>query len=285
MCLAQDPGGKNWPLLIRSLAVLEGTAAEDVLAALATVPQTPEEAEPLRQVILCGLRTGEKGAPAALALLEKWTGEKIRQPEDTWETALAAWQSWFRRQYPDHPEPALPVESAESKWTLEELVAYLDSAEGKQGRASYGEAVFEKAQCIKCHRFGTRGEAIGPDLSTVSRRFQKKEVLESVLFPSHVIPEQYASRTVVTHDGLSYTGLLGWQGQQDLVVLEPTGKKTIIPRNNVEQIVPHKKSAMPEGLFNALTLEDIGDLFAYLYSAEPAVAVRPRGPMSSPASR
>jgi putative heme-binding domain-containing protein len=255
--------------------VLEATAAEDVLAALASVPRTPEEVEPLRQVILCGLRGGEKGAPAALSLLEKWTGEKFGQPDETWETALAAWQAWFRQQYPDHPEPALPVESAESKWTLEELVTYLESAEGKQGRPSYGEAVFEKSQCIKCHRFGTRGEAIGPDLTTVSRRFQKKEVLESVLFPSHVIPDQYASRTVVTHDGLSYTGLVGRQGQQDLVVLEPTGKKTIVRRDNVEQIVPHKKSAMPEGLFNSLTLEEIADLFAYLYSEEAPVALRP----------
>ena len=57
-------------------------------------------------------------------------------------------------------------------------------------------------------------------------------------------------------------------------MLDATGKKTIVPRDDVEQIVPHKKSAMPEGLFNTLTLEEIGDLFAYLYSGEAAVANR-----------
>ena len=29
---------------------------------------------------------------------------------------------------------------------------------------SRGEHVFTKAQCIKCHRYGERGEGIGPDL-------------------------------------------------------------------------------------------------------------------------
>jgi putative heme-binding domain-containing protein len=260
--------------LVRSLAVLEGAAAEDVLTALARVPQAPQSPESLRQVILCGLRSREKAGPLAAALLTKWTGQQVGQNAASAEDSLAAWQAWFREQYPDQPDPALPVESAESKWSLDELLTYLDSAEGKAGRAAYGEVVFEKAQCTKCHRFGPRGEAIGPDLTTLSRRFQKKEVLEAVLFPSHVISDQYASLTVVTKDGLSHTGLVGRLGDQELVVLESTGKKFYVQRSDVEQIAPHKKSAMPEGLFNTLTLEEIGDLFAYLYSSETALARR-----------
>ncbi len=95
-----------------------------------------------------------------------------------------------------------------------------------------------------------------------------------MLFPSHVIPDQYASRTIVTRDGLSYTGLVGRLGD-DLVVLQPNGKKVVVPRHDMEQIAPHKKSAMPEGLFNTLTLEEIGDLFAYLYASDAELARRP----------
>jgi putative heme-binding domain-containing protein len=275
MCLAQDPRGENWPLLVQSLAVLEGNAVEDVLGALNSVPLAPESPEAMRQVILTGLRSKESGAAKAVALLEHWTGQKLTMPEEKGEAALAAWQTWFREQYPDQPDPALPIESEESKWSLDELVKYLNSADGKQGRASYGELVFEKAQCIKCHRFGTRGEAIGPDLTTISRRFQKKEVVQSVLFPSHVISDQFASRSIVTKDGLTYTGLVGAQGENAIVVLDSTGKKTVIERDNIEQVEPHKKSAMPDGLFNTLTLEEIGDLFAYLYAGGVEVAQRP----------
>ena len=40
-------------------------------------------------------------------------------------------------------------------------------------------------------------------------------------------------------------------------------------KSDVDEIAPSAKSAMPEGLFNSLTLEEIADLFAYLY-ASPA---------------
>jgi putative heme-binding domain-containing protein len=117
---------------------------------------------------------------------------------------------------------------------------------------------------VKCHRYGKQGEAIGPDLSTVSQRFQKREILESILFPSHTISDQYSSKTVTTSNGLSFTGIVGALADGTVVVLQPNGQKTTIRKGDIEQIVPSPKSAMPEGLLDSLTLEDIADLFAYL---------------------
>ncbi len=48
---------------------------------------------------------------------------------------------------------------------------------------------------------------IGPDLTAVAKRFTRKEVLESVLFPSHVISDQYAARRVLTATGHVHNGL------------------------------------------------------------------------------
>ena len=123
--------------------------------------------------------------------------------------------------------------------------------------------MFEKAQCIKCHRYGNRGEGIGPDLSNVSRRFQRKEILESVVFPSQVISDQYAAKTILTTDGKTYSGLVAPAGD-GVVVLQSNGEKARIPQNEIDEIAPSKKSAMPDGLFNTLTLSEIADLLAYL---------------------
>jgi hypothetical protein len=41
----------------------------------------------------------------------------------------------------------------------------------------------------------------------------------------------------------------------------------------VDQILPSKISAMPEGLLNTLTLEDIANLFAYLNQGPPTNVV------------
>ncbi len=265
--LAQQPGGENWSYLVRALPVLEGGIAREVLAQLTTIDQKPEQPEPIRQVILCGLRLGENGSAQAAELLTKWTGKQVGGGA-SWEATMGAWQDWFQGQYPDQPAATLPQETAENRWTVDEIVTFLASDEGQAGDRQRGMAVFDKAQCVKCHRFGTRGDGVGPDLSTVSQRFQRREIVESVVHPSHVISDQYASKTVQTERGMQFTGIVGEAGVGAVVVLQSNGEKVTIPRNEIEQIFPSQKSAMPEGLFNTLTLEEIADLFAYI-SAPP----------------
>ncbi len=267
MGLAQQPEGDNWPLLVRSLAIIEGAAAQEVLGKLAQVDQTPEDPEPYRQVILRGLILRDNGGPQAVALLEKWTGQKVSQPTDSWKTALAAWQDWFTEKYPQHAEPKLPVENERNHWTQQELLSYLTGPQAAQGDARHGAVIFEKAQCVRCHRFGTRGESVGPDLTNISRRFQKKEVLESILFPSQVISDQYASRAIVTKDGRALTGMVAPTGTGSLVILQANGEKIELPEDQIEFNSRSKVSAMPDGLLNKLTLEQVADLFAYLGKA------------------
>ena len=103
----------------------------------------------------------------------------------------------------------MPVENEQNHWTYQELLGLSDRArKASQGVAARGAMLFEKAQCVSCHRYGDRGDTVGPDLTNVSKRFQKKEILESILFPSHVISDQYASQTIVTNDGQSYAGMV-----------------------------------------------------------------------------
>ncbi len=161
----------------------------------------------------------------------------------------------------------------------QELMSYLTGPQATQAVAARGAALFEKAQCIKCHRFGERGDTVGPDLTNVSKRFQKKEILESILFPSQVISDQYGTRSIQTKDGKNYTGMVAPSGDGALTVLQENGEKVVIEEANVEQSTRTKVSAMPEGLLNTLSLEDIADLFAYLNSPpRQDVVKRPAAP-------
>jgi putative heme-binding domain-containing protein len=259
----------DWPILIRSLSVAEGSTARDVLRALAKFPQKDDKAQDQRQVIMLGLKLKDAGGREAAALLQHWTGQKPADSGSPGPTVLAAWQKWFVEKYPDQPEPVLAVEPTGDKWTFSQLADFLANGGGSQGNIERGAAVFDKAQCIKCHRYGTRGEGIGPDLSNVSSRFQRKEILESVIFPSQVISDQFAAKTVVTTDGRTFTGLVGPTGD-GVVVLQPNAEKVNVAKSDIDTIVPSKKSAMPEGLFNTLTLAEIADLFAYM-GKSPAV--------------
>lgn len=263
MALAQHPGGENWPVLVQSLPIVDGVFAQEVLKKLATVDQMPDKPEPVRQVILRGLKLGDNGGDA-VALLEKWTGHRFGQAGEKPTALLAHWQQWFAETYPNEPEPTLPTDTGESQWTFDELLSYLTSPEAAKASAERGSTVFAKAQCAQCHRMGDRGEAIGPDLTTIAQRFQKREILESIVHPSQVISDQYASRTLQLVDGRTLTGMATEQADGSIAVLQSDGQKLRLTADQIEEVLPSKKSAMPDGLLNTLTLEEIADLFAYL---------------------
>ncbi len=266
MGLAQQPDGENWQYLIRSLPIVEGAAAQEVLTRLAQVDRACDEPEAIRQVILRGLLLRENGSRRAVELLEKWTGEHLSQPDDEWDKALAGWQAWFVEKYPALPEPKLPHDAEQNNWAYQELLSFLTGPQASQGVAARGAMLFEKAQCIRCHRHGDRGDTIGPDLTNVSKRFQKKEILESILFPSQVISDQFASQTVITKGGKAYVGMVSPRGDGTLVILQANGEKALIPEDQVAETTRNKVSSMPEGLLNPLSIEEIADLFAYLAS-------------------
>ncbi|MCI0358547.1 MAG: HEAT repeat domain-containing protein [Planctomycetaceae bacterium] len=280
MGLAQNPTGDNWVYLVRSLPLLEPAAARQICQKLIDVEQAPEEAEPYRQAILLGLKMRKKNdnkdgaAEPAIVLLSYWTGQELAASE-TEEKQLAAWQAWFSAKYPSEPEAKLPELAENAKYTAEELLTYLASEEGR-GAATRGSAIFTKAQCAKCHRFDGSGESFGPDLTAVSNRFSRKELVESLLFPSHVISSQYASKTIRTTDGRTITGLVVPGAAGETIVVEPSGNRVTLAERDVAETRPSKQSAMPSGLLDTLTLEEIADLFAYLQRTKPAATLSRR---------
>ena len=175
---------------------------------------------------------------------------------------LAVWQAWYADKFPEELAE-LPKDSEENKWSYEELSAFLESAEGKAGNSQTGAQLFTSAKCVTCHRYNGTGESAGPDLTTLSQRFQRKEVLESIVFPSHVVSDQYQSYMVLAN-GRAYTGIITKHPDGSVTVLQSDGGKETLPADEIEEIELSKTSTMPEGLLNPLTLEQVADLFAFL---------------------
>lgn len=263
--LAQSPAGENWAYVVRSLPYLEPAAAREVCQKLMAVEQAPEESDPYRTVILLGLRALEKDKPAdaPIALLQFWTSEEPAKDESE-KKQLEAWQEWFAKTYPNAPSATLPAAAENAKYTYDELLTYLSGEEMAKASSARGQAIFTKVQCAKCHKLGELGESMGPDLTTLSRRFTRKEILESVIYPSHIISSQYASKTVRLTDGRTLSGIVAAGAEGETVVLQSTGEKTTIQTADIEETKPSNVSSMPAGLLDTLTHEEIGDLFAYL---------------------
>ncbi|MEM8946847.1 MAG: HEAT repeat domain-containing protein [Planctomycetota bacterium] len=274
MTLAQHPAGENWAFLVDSIKTVEDRVAQEVLRSLATVPERPQEPEPYRQVILLGLRLGDNGAPLALQLLNHWSGQQA-QPSSDWQAQLAGWQQWYAKHFPGAPAPELPVDSGQDKWSYEELLAFLGTRSGRAGDSQRGATAFAKADCIKCHRAGGQGETIGPDLTTIAQRFQTKELLESIVYPSHNISDQYASK-VVTAGGRTYTGMVVPRGDLGVTVLLSDGSKVDLAHADIEDLRVSRTSVMPTGLLNKLSLGEVADLFAFMENRPTSPVARKR---------
>ncbi len=263
--LAARPRPENVPYLLGSLQFGDTATLQICLASLARCDQAPEGPEPLRNVILAGLKLGSQGGMAAVELLGRWTGKSHTSGLNA-VAALAEFQDWFHETYPDQPRAELATDDAsKSPFTLVQLLAMIDGPAALTGDVTRGEAVFTRANCIKCHRFLNKGEGVGPDLTTVRRRFQRKEIMDSLVNPSQVISDQYRSVIVTTKAGQVFSGLRttkDGEGRVGLLLSDAT--RIEIAGDEIEEVLPSPVSVMPEGLMKDVSPQELADLFAYL---------------------
>ncbi len=260
--ISQRRRAADWRLLVRALPVVDEDDACVVLQALQRFPNRGTKPQWQREVILAGLRSADAGQLEAVKLLRHWTASKLRDGEPT-ASVLTKWQEWFDNKHPELPPPTLPVDEPDSRYKYQELLTFLESGRGAKGNADRGAKVFEKAQCVNCHRFGSRGEAMGPDLTNAQQWLQLKQLVEATIFPSQSITDQYETTTIVTNSGQIFSGVLAAAGGK-IVVLQANGQKATVDRDDIDESLPSRKSAMPDRLLDSLSLDEIADLFAYL---------------------
>ncbi|HMO37120.1 MAG TPA: c-type cytochrome, partial [Gemmatales bacterium] len=267
--LAKVPGQDNAKLLVRGLGTTSVELTRELVKALqkSEYSPAPEDPEPYRLVILAFSRLPEKDRPLVIQLLHKWKQLRFSAEGNDLSAEITGWSRWYTQQFPKATTlPAVSVMTASSKWKIEELRDYLEKdPRGRKGDVTRGKAVFTKANCIKCHKFGSEGEGLGPDLTTLKSRFQRYDTLEAILDPSKVISDQYRGTVLVTVNGQTISGLAAFQGET-ITVLQSDGSKITLNKADVESQVASTVSPMPEKLLDDLPLEEIADLFSYLES-------------------
>jgi len=140
------------------------------------------------------------------------------------------------------------------------------------GDVERGRELFTKAaglQCRNCHRIGEIGETFGADLNQVGKRYQRYELMESLVDPSRKIDPKYVTYVLITHDGKVLSGLLVEKTDQETVlrVLKDGLPEVIhIPATDIEEMTPQTKSLMPDNQLRDLTAQQAADLLEYLSS-------------------
>lgn len=159
-----------------------------------------------------------------------------------------------------------PGRSDLAQMSFEELAEYLeyDVMAYERYNPEHGERVFHRARCSACHVFGDIGSGGGPDLSTVVKRFRRREVLESIMFPSRVISDQYQAVDVELDDGSLHSGMVVEDTAARLTLIDAGGNRLDLDRSRIRSQDPSALSIMPEGLLDAMTLSDLTSLIRFL---------------------
>jgi putative heme-binding domain-containing protein len=170
--------------------------------------------------------------PALTAQLDRVWGRARDDSEQERLAAMAAWQ-----------EKLTP-----------ETLARADRDNGRQ--------VF-KSLCASCHTLNGEGGNIGPDL-TGAARDNLGYLLENILFPSAIVPEEFRLATVTLKDGRVMAGMIRSRTPRLLKLQTMTGPPVSLPAGEIEKVEIADISLMPPGLISGLEETQARDLLGYL---------------------
>lgn len=132
----------------------------------------------------------------------------------------------------------------------------LQAADKGQGRRLFNRT------CATCHRLYGHGESIGPDL-TGAGRSNLDYLLLNMVDPSATVGAEYRLSVVVLKDGRVLNGIVTSRNDQTLT-LQTAKERTVIERNEIDEMKTSDKSLMPDGQLQTLTADEIRDLVGYL---------------------
>jgi putative heme-binding domain-containing protein len=129
------------------------------------------------------------------------------------------------------------------------------------GDAPRGRVVFNQI-CAQCHHLFDTGGEVGPDI-TGANRGDLDYLLQNILFPNAVIPNEYRATTVETKEGRTLTGVLKARDASSLR-LQTANELVTVTAAETAGVEQADLSMMPEGLLAPLQDQQIRDLLYYL---------------------
>lgn len=132
------------------------------------------------------------------------------------------------------------------------------------GEAKAGKAVFKKV-CAACHQHGEMGHPIGPNLTGMAVH-PKVELLTHIIDPSRNVEGNYRLYNVLKMNGQVINGMLAGESRTSITIVDSQGKKTNIPREDIDELIASRKSVMPEGFEKQISRKQLTDLLEFLTS-------------------
>ncbi len=240
--------------------------ARKALEALQAVVQDNKTTVELREAAVTGL-SGSR--PGSVWLFDRHAKGKLSE-------ALVNVTGRVLRNspYPDFRNKALiafpPAGKLNPKSLPSIALLALRKGDANKGKRLLAESVKSNLQCLKCHTIRGIGGHIGPDLSMIGKKASRENLIESILYPSKAIADQYLTWQIDTLRGQTLSGLIVEESADAVVLRDAEGRDTRIAKKEIETRTKGTKSLMPEDLVVQLSEDDLIDLVEYLFTLRTA---------------
>jgi hypothetical protein len=144
----------------------------------------------------------------------------------------------------------------------QKVIDELKDALHKTGNVENGKKMF-LAHCAKCHKHGSDGTAIGPDLTGFGVH-PKEEMAIAILDPSRSVEGNYKLYRVTTSDDRTVLGILGAQTGTSVEIIDADAKRVALAKTDIVSMRETDKSLMPEGFEKVMKPEELADLLEFL---------------------
>lgn len=171
----------------------------------------------------------------------------------------------------DHFTRRLPAPDAERDRLLRRRGEAFATAKTDPAR---GARLFQQ-HCAPCHRLGTEGAVIGPQLDGIGQRGLER-LLEDVLDPNRAVDPAFHTTVLTLKDGEVVSGLFRREEGELWVLANPAGQEFTVPKRDVAARRTSETSLMPENFGDLLSEPEFNDLLAFL------LAQRQGGNQSAP---
>ncbi|WP_234364138.1 PVC-type heme-binding CxxCH protein [Lunatibacter salilacus] len=149
----------------------------------------------------------------------------------------------------------------------EAMISDYQAALELKGSMEDGKIVFQ-ANCAICHKMGEDlGLAFGPDLSSLKNR-RPANILTDIIDPNRSIADGYDLWVVELHNGDVQQGLIGSETPAAITLINSGGIEQSISRTDIKSLKVLDMSAMPSGLEQNISHQEMADLLAYIRKVE-----------------
>ena len=223
--------------------VLDKASIREQQQALRGLSDLPiEKTKPLLNSLLDQLTSGELAPGIQLELTEAIEASKL-------------------------PELLEKMEAYRKSIDPEDVVAqYRDALEG--GNPWRGRNIFlshETSQCVRCHSLEPgEGSDVGPLLAGVGAKYDREELLRSLVAPSARITPGYGVVVLTLDDGKTVSGILKEENDQKVVIQVGEEAPVTIQKSKITERID-AASSMP-AMGTIMEREELRDLVAFLVS-------------------